>query len=144
MVDRVETDGWLRLYSGSDTVLVYCESVKYRLVKKGKIIHLDAGVNLFIPVFKQYVEVQATGLWINTNAKIVNYQLYLSTWLNSGSINVKIQRDTSSNFEKMDGTNTIFPMAVKNDLGFIEKIGKGDQTIYYVEKLVLEQTGTAS
>lgn len=144
MVDRVESDGWLHIISGSDTIRVYCESVKYKLVKKGKLKHFDASVNLFIPVFKQYVVVQAESLWINTNTKITNYQNYFSTWLNSGAVNVKLQRNVGGSFELMDGTNTTFPMAPKTDLGFIEKIAKGDQEVYFIDKLLMEQVGTAS
>ncbi|MDH3323999.1 MAG: hypothetical protein OEL89_00010 [Candidatus Peregrinibacteria bacterium] len=144
MTDYVESDGWLHILSGSDTIRVYCESIKWKLIKKGRIKHYDGGVNVAIPLYKQYVVLTASGIWMNSETKITNFIKYFNTWLNSGSVNVKVQYTTGGSFQKLDGTNTIFPMLVKGDLGEIEKISRGDQTIYFIDKLVMEQTGSAS
>ena len=144
MTNYLESDGWLHIINGSDTLRAYCENMKWKLVIKGKINHYTGGTNIGIPVQKIYVMIQAEGLWINTNAKTVNYVKYLKSWLASGSVTIKFQRTAAGAFEKLDGTYENFPMMPKNDLGFIEKIAHGDQEFYYVDKLLMEQTGTAS
>ena len=144
MTDYLESDGWLHIISGSDTLKAYCESMKWKPVVQGRIKHYDGGINLYIPVQKKYIIIQAEGLWIDSNSKIVNYVKYLLQWLASGTVNIKFQRNSGGSFELLDGTNTIFPMAPKGDLGFIEKISFADQEVYYVDKLIMEQSGTAS
>lgn len=146
MTDYLESDGWVQIYSGSNTLRPYCESIKVKPIHQGKNKHYDGGINVGIPIFKEYVIITLEGIWINTTTKTENYILYLKTWLNSNALNIKVQDDSSgSSFLKLDGTNTIFPVMIKGgDLGNIEKMGYGDQTIYYIDKLVLEQSGTAS
>lgn len=144
MTDYLESDGWLYLYSGSNTLRAYCESIKVKPVYQGKNMHYQGGVNVGIPIFKDYVVITAERIWINTTTKMENYILYMRTWLAAGTLNVKVQISSASAFLKCDGTHTIFPVMVKNDLGDIEKMAKGDQTIYFISKLILEQSGTAS
>lgn len=145
MTDYLESDGWVHIYSGSNTLRAYCESIKIRPVHEGKNKHYDGGINVGIPIFKEYIIFTLEGIWINTTTKVENYILYLKTWLDSSALNIKIQDDSSgSSFLKCDGTNTIFPVMNKSDLGNVEKMGYGDQTIWYVDKLVLIQSGTAS
>ncbi len=144
MTDYVETDGWLHIISGSDTLKVYCENIRWQPVVKGKIKHYSGGINLGIPIFKKYVILTAMKLWINTNAKITNYINYFTTWLEAGTVSVKVQRTVAGAFELLDGTNDTFPMMVKNDLGRIEKISYGDQEVYFINKLIMEQSGVAS
>ena len=138
MTNRVESDGYLIITRGSDTVRLYCESVSWKLFKKAKYKHIKGGVNILIPVYQQWLEVYATGVWINSNAKIDNYQYYLSTWLNTAVLTVQLTYD-GTNYEKMDGTNTSFSMGVKSDLGNIENVAKGGQEVYYIDALNLEQ-----
>jgi hypothetical protein len=53
--------------------------------------------------------------------------------------------NSSSAYLKLDGTNTVFPVTVKGgSLGNIEKMAKGDQTIFYIDKVILEQNGAGS
>lgn len=144
MTDYLESDGWLHIISGGDTLRAYCEKMKWKLIIKGRIKHYDGGVNLYIPVQKKYVIILAESLWIDTNTKIVNYVKYFTQWVSSGSVNIKFQRTVGGAFELLDGINTTFPMAPKNDIGFIEKRANGDQEVYFVDKLMMEQTGTAS
>lgn len=138
MVDRVESDGWLIITSGSDTVKLYCEGVGWKPFIKGKYKHIKGGVNILIPVYQSWIEVYAHDIWINSNAKIDNYQYYLRLWLASGVFTVQLTYD-GTNYEKMDGTNTSLSMGVKADLGTIENVAKGGQEVYYIDQLILEE-----
>ncbi|MCP4651715.1 MAG: hypothetical protein GY853_16760 [PVC group bacterium] len=144
MADHVESDAWLHIINGADTIRLYCEKVKWKLMKKGRIKHFDGGINLGIPVFKQYVVLIAEKLWVDSNTKIDNYLNYLNTWLDSGSVTIKLQRKVAGTFQKLDGVNTSFPMMLKNSLGEIEKITFADGEFYTISKLIFEQTGVAS
>jgi len=144
MTDYLESDGWAYMYSGSNTLRAYCEHIKIKPVHAGKNKHYEGGINVGIPIFKEYVIFTLENIWINTVAKAENYILYLKTWLNSSSLYIKIQYNSGGSFFKCDGTNTLFPVMVKNDLGNAEKIAYGNQTIFLIDKLILEQSGTAS
>jgi hypothetical protein len=137
-------DGWLYLSDGTDELKLFVETFKYKYIKKGRLKHYDGGVNLFIPVFKEYLIAVAQGVWLNSVVKVENYSKYLKDWLDGGTFNLKFQYVSGGSYLKLDGDNTIFPVAVKNDLGEIEKISNGDQEFFYVDKLILEQGGTAS
>ena len=140
MVDRVETNGWLILTSGSDTIKLYCESVSWKLIKKGKYKHIKGGVNILIPIYQQWVEVYVNGIWINSNAKIDNYSYYLELWLDSGTFTVQLTYD-GTNYEKFDGTSTSISCGVKGDLGEITNMAHGGGETYYIKKIVFEQGG---
>jgi len=145
MTDYLESDGWAYMYSGSNTLRAYCEHIKIKPIHQTKIKHYEGKINIGIPVAKAYIIFMLEGIWINTIAKVENYILYLKTWLDSGSLNIKIQYNSGGSFLKCDGTNTIFPVAPKDgSLGNIEKISNGDQTILYIDKLILELNGTPS
>ena len=142
MADIID-DGWIHLYDASNSLKLGVEKFVYKLIKKGTNIHLEGGVNIYIPVHVKYIYAVASGIWITSVSDIENYQLYLDTWLSSGTFNLKFTYD-GTNFLKLDGTNTIFPVAVKGDLGMIEKVSNGDQGYFYVDRLILEGCGTAS
>ena len=143
MVDRVESDGWVVFTNGTDTVKVYCETFKWKPVHKGRNKHYDGGINIGIPVEKKYIIAQAEGLWLDSVAKVEAYVSYIKTWLAANTLKIKFAYD-GTNFLKLDGTYTIFPCRVKNDLGMIEKVAFADQQFYRVDKIIIEQTGTGS
>lgn len=144
MTDYVESDGFIHFVNGANTVRLYCEKFTWRLVKKPKIYHYDAEINVGIPVYKKYIIATIEGIWINTTSKMDNYLNYLETWLDSGTVNFKFQYTIGGSFQKLDGVNTIFPIMPKNDLGNIEPFIAGDQEYYRIDKVVLELAGTPS
>lgn len=144
MTNYVESDGWFTITSGSDTIKLYFEHAKYKPFYKARNKHYDTGINIYIPVPKKYIILTIEDIWVEGNAKIVNYVKYLTSWLDSGAPSITLAYNSDGDLEKMDGVNTVFPMAPKADLGNIEKISYGDQEVYYIDKLYLEQVGTAS
>ena len=141
MTNYVESSGWVIFTSGSNSVKVYCENVKWMPIKNGKIKHYDGGVNVFIPVFKEYIMLTLEGIWVDSTSKIENYVKYLSSFLESGTLTTKVTYNDTPSYLELDGDNETLEMAPKSDLGEIEIIGHGNQEIYYIRRLVLEQAG---
>jgi hypothetical protein len=140
-VADIITDGWLELDDGTDFLKVTCERISWDYVIKGKIKHYDVGINLNIPVNKQYLIFMAEGIWLNTHTKLSNFIDYLKDWQLAGSFNLRIRRDTAVNYIECDGDNTTFVVNLKDKMEGISKESPGDQQYYKINKLIFEQTG---
>ena len=134
-------DGWLYLSDGTDILKLFVETFKFKYIKKGTIKHYDGGINLYIPVHKSYLIAVAEGIWLDSVAKVENYQKYIKDWLDSGTFTMKFQYESGGSYLELDGDNESYNVAVKNDLGEVEKVSNGDQEYFYVDKLILEQAG---
>lgn len=135
--------GWLWLHNGNDYLKIKCEGIFYTLMFEPEIEHKAGGVNIGWDLALKYVVVKAVGLWIESNADQVDLLTYLTTWQQANTLKVSVQRNSSSDLEKMDGTNTNFPCHISGGIKEVNKM-KGDQQKYRVSEIQLIQSGTAS
>lgn len=135
--------GWLWLHNGTDYLKIKCEGILYTLMFEPEVEHKQGGVNLGWDLATKYVIVKAVGLWIESNADQVDLLSYSTTWQQANTLKVSVQRNSSADMEKMDGTNTIFPCHI---VGGIKEVAKmlGDQEKYRTSEITVVQTGTAS
>ena len=142
MTDHID-DGWLWISNGSDYLKVFCEHIYWFEVYNPEIEHKEGGLNFGFDLSLYYIIVKASGVWLNTNAKKNNFSAYIKSWQQANTLQIEVIRDSSDNKEKLDGTNTVFPVLVMGGLKKFEKM-RGDQQKYRCDSITFEQNGTAS
>lgn len=135
--------GWLWLSNGTDYLKVKCEMIVWTPVMKPEIEHTEGGVNYGFDLGVYYIIIKAMGLYIESNADMVDFLTYTKSWQQANTLQVEVVRNSSNNKEKLDGTNTVFPVLITEGAKQIKKMS-GDQEKYRIERLTLEQNGTAS
>lgn len=137
-------DGWLYLSNGVDIMNLACRNISWDIIRSPTISHEVGGLSYGYDLGEKYIMVKVSGILFGSNADAVTFTLKFNSWLDSGLINLKIQRNTSTAYEKLDGVNTIFPVLSPKGLSGINKIAKEDGVIYEVGKVAFEQAGAAS
>ena len=143
MANLIE-DGWLHLTNGIDTMELACREIKWDVLRAPDITHEVGGWNFGYDLGIKFVIVKVSGILFDTNAKVGIFIDKLNEWLDSGTISLKVQRNTGGSFEPLDGTNTSYPMLSPKGASGIQKIAKENGTVYEVSKCDFEQAGAAS
>lgn len=142
MTDYI-SGGWLWLSNGTDYLKVKCEMIVWNVITKPEIEHKEGGMNFGFDLNIYYVIIKAMGLWIESNADMVDFLAYTKSWQQANTLQAEVVRNSSNNKEKLDGTNTVFPVLMSGGTKQIKKMS-GDQEKYRIEELNLEQNGTPS
>lgn len=142
MTDHI-ADGWAWLSNGTDYLKVFVENIFWTPVFMPEMEHYEGGINIGLDLSKFWIVVKLNGVWLDTNTKYNNFVIYMKSWQQANTLQVEIVRNTSSNKEKLDGTNTIFPVLMSKGLIDINKMPE-DQEKYRIDSIPLEQRGTAS
>lgn len=142
MVDYI-SGGWCWLSNGSDYLKLKCEGILWTAVHLPEIEHYEGGINIGFDLSKYYIIIKLIGVWIESNADMVDFLSYTKTWQQANTLQVEIIRNSSNNKEKLDGTNTVFPVHIVGGAKDWKKM-LGDQEKYRCESIKLEQSGTPS
>ena len=122
---------------------MYCEHIYWTEIYAPEIEHKEGGLNFGFDLSLYYIIVKLTGIWLESNTEKNNFSKYIKLWQQANTLQIEVVRNSSDNKEKLDGTNTIFPMLVVGKIGEIEKM-RGDQEKYKIKNITFEQNGTAS
>ena len=112
-------------------------------VMNPEIEHTEGGINFGFDLSLYYIKIKLMGIWIESNADMVDFQTYTKSWQQSNDLQIEIVRNSSDDKEKLDGTNTVFPVHITGGTKEIKKMA-GDQEKYRIEEVNLEQSGTPS
>ena len=141
-VTVIINDGYLHFSNGTDYLKVFCEHILYSNLVGPELEHYEGGINLGFDLSKEWVVIKAVGVWLNTNTKYENFVSNIKSRQKANTLQVEVIRD-GTNKVKIDGTNTLYPVLMTKGLNEIEKM-PGDQEIFKIEGIVLEQRGAAS
>ena len=142
MTDYI-SGGWLWLSNGTDYLKVICEQIMWTPVMSPEIEHMEGGTNFGFDLGLFYIVIKVMGIWIDSNADMVDFLSYTKSWQQANTLQVEIVRNSSNNKEKLDGTNTVFPVFMMGGAKDWEK-KPGDQEKYRCNTITFEQSGTAS
>ena len=142
MTDFID-DGWLELSDVGDSMKLMCERITWKRVISNENKHMDGDINFTIPFGQKYILVIAQGIFLDTHQKYSDFSENISIWQRNGGFTMKISRD-GSNYIEIDGINTSYPVALADGFDKAEKISNGNQQIYYISKMILEQSGAPS
>lgn len=142
MTDYIDK-GWLWLSNGTDYLKVYCEHIYWTEIYAPEIEHKEGGLNFGFDLNLYYIMVKVKGVWLESNTEKNNFSKYIKSWQQSNTLQIEVVRNSSDNKEKLDGTNTVFPVLIVGGLKEFEKM-PGDQEKYKCSGITFEQNGTAS
>lgn len=137
-------DGWLYLTNGIDIMRLACREISWDIIRDPTIVHEVGGLSYGYDLGTKYIMIKVSGILFGNNADVNTFNEKLNSWLDSGPIDLKIQRNTSVAYEKLDGVNTVFPVLVPKGISGIKKIAKENGVVYEVGKVSFAQTGDAS
>ncbi len=137
-------DGWLYLTNGTNIMKLACREISYDLIRSPDISHEVGGLSYGYDLGEKYIIVKVSGILLKSNANKNTFVSTFNTWLDAGSIDLKIQRNTSVAYEALDGTNTILPVLSPKGLSGIKKIAKENGVVYEIGKVMFEQAGALS
>ena len=136
--------GWLYLTNGIDIMKLACRGVKIDSIRDPTITHEVGGLSYGYDLGTEFYLVTVSGILFKNVTDKDTFVEKFNAWLNSGPIDLKIQRKTTGEYEKIDGVNTVLPVLSSKGLGGIQKIAKEDGEVYEVGKTIFEQTGALS
>lgn len=137
-------DGWLYLSNGTDDMKLACREIKWDIIRDPEIVHEIGAWNYGYDLGTKFVVLKVSGILFKTNANVNTFNEKFNEWLSSGTITLKVQRNTTGDYEKLDGTYTSFPVLSPKGASGIQKIAKANGTIYEVGKVDFEQAGAAA
>lgn len=123
---------------------MFCGHIFWTPIFVPTIEHYEGGVNLGYDLGKFFIVIKLQNIWLDSNAKIVNFLTYIKTWQQANTLQIEIQRNSGGDKEKLDGSNTIYPILITG--GGLKEIEKmpADQEVYQIKNITAEQRGTAS
>lgn len=136
--------GWLYVSNGTDIMKLACLKVTYDLIFNPTISHNLGGINYGYDLSELYAMFKVTRLIFNTEADRSTFISNIISWQQTAPFTFKIQRNTSGNYEKLDGTNTSVLVLIDKGLKNIEKITPGDQERYVINDVLFVQAGDFS
>ena len=137
-------NGWLYLSNGIDIMNLACREIKWDIFRDPTISHEVGGLNYGYDLGTKYIIVSVSGILFKNNADVNTFNEKLNSWLDSGPIDLKIQRNTGGAYEKLDGVNTVLPVLSSKGWSGIRKIAKENGVVYEVGKVAFEQSGEIS
>ena len=137
----VINNGWLELTNGTDTLLLYFETLKVDFAMEPTIEHIE-GSNYGFDLSLAYLVFKVKGIIILTHADLSNCIDYLKDWQQVNPFTLKIKRNTTPNYIEWDGDNTSFTVLMKTGLREMEKLSMGSiDGPYRIGLVIFEQSG---
>ena len=137
-------DGWLYLSNGVDIMNLACREISWDIIRAPTISHEVGGFSYGYDLGEEWVMIKVSGIILKSNADVVTFISKFNTWQSSGPISLKIQRNSSVAYEKLDGVYTTFPVLSSKGLSGVKKIAKENGVTYEIGKVMFEQAGVAS
>ena len=137
-------DGWLYLSDGTDIMMLACREISYDIIRDPDINHDVGALSYGYDMGEKWIQIKVSGIILKTEANKNTFVDKYNSWLDSGLIYLKIQRNTGGAFDKLDGTNTRVEVLSPKGLLGIQKIAKENGVIYEIGKVVFEQSGSLS
>lgn len=122
---------------------IACVRIQHNVVRSPEITH-EVSFHYGYDISTPYVVVSASRLIFKTVSDYETFVEKINTWQTANTITLSIQRKSTGEFLKLDGTNTDFPVLMKNGLVGNEKLTPGDGQYYTTEKVIFEQNGDGS
>ena len=136
-------DGWLWVDNGTDSMELAVKIIEHNIPRAPDIMHYNAGGSHGWDLGKKNVIIKVKGIMFETLADMETFQLKIDAWQSAGTIDVKVQVTEGGTYQKLDGTNTVYPcLHYGTEKGM--KLGSGDNTIYEVGQMIFELAGTPS
>lgn len=143
MTDHI-SDGRAWISNGTDYLKVFVEEILWTKMFEPELEHHEGGANIGFDLAKNYIIVKLQGIWLDTATKHDEFISYITSWQQANTLQIEVVRDGSSNKIKMDGTNTIFPVLIRKP-GLVDITKeKGNQQVFKIGSIALEQRSTAS
>ena len=135
-------NGWLELTNGTDTLLLYFESLKVDFAVDPTIEHIEGTFNYGFDLSIAYLVFKIKGIILENHADLSNCIDYLKDWQQAAPFTLKIRRNTTPNYIEWDGDNTSFTVLMKTGLREMEKLSRGSiDGPYRIGLAIFESSG---
>ncbi|MFW9872561.1 MAG: hypothetical protein ACFFG0_05610 [Candidatus Thorarchaeota archaeon] len=132
-------DGWLVITDGSDELRLMFEECKIDIMTNPTIKHYAGGSNTGYTTGKRWLEFKVRNIWLTSSSNFNNFSKYTLSFQDSGTFNIQIKRDSSGNYVTIDDNDDWDVMVKQNGIKDMQKISFGDQQIYQIGLLLLEE-----
>jgi hypothetical protein len=121
-----------------------CREISWDIIRDPTISHEIGGFSYGYDMGEKWVMIKVSGIILSNNTDKETFIKKFNDWLDSGPIDLKIQRNSSVAYEKLDGDHTTVPVFSSKGLSGIKKIAKENGVVYEVGKVMFEQAGSLS
>lgn len=136
------TYGWMYVTDGTDFFRLDPESYAPKRIRKPTINHYPGGGSYGYDVGEKWYLFKVKNIYFNNADDKDNALTYLNSWSEAGTLTISFYKNTSLDKEKIDGTNTDYPVLYYGEE--YDKIAPENGTIYRIKMMKFEQSGEGS
>ncbi len=142
MVNYVVTNGWLWLIdaTATDGLKLFFQKLTWSWKFKPKIKHFAGNSHMGYSLGKKFILIKVKDILFETETELEDTLKYIDDWSDSAPFTCKVQKNSDGSFVELDGTNESITVLQK-DIGNNEHISPGDQDVWKIGMLILEQAG---
>lgn len=140
----VNDGGWWILTDGTDSMTIRVKKWTYNLRRKPNNNKYPAKSNLGYDLNYQWLEITIEDAILTSYTNYANFVKYINDWQDTnGHFTVSMQYISTPAYAELKGTGygTTFTMQMKKGLESIEKVALGDEQIWIVHKVELDEAG---